>query len=205
MRSSLLVLFCAVFSSHAFIQNKYCRQSTSNSIPKPSACFSSKFPTLEELSSDPFMKQVSHASEIVTLLGKVETGNKQLEEMISAQLSHSDGIRGFFVSYLTGEEPSPADDDDIPKPLVSAIQENKNKKELISLACMNVIMPTAMITMHTDEEMSKSSAKTAARGEIIARALVAEDEMRNQCSALLAVAQNEAAESDGINEKVSDR
>jgi len=135
------------------------------------------------------MNQVNYASEIVPLLEQ-ETDEKLLTDMISAQLSHSNGIRGFFVSYLTGGDVSVADDENMPQPLRTAIAQNlnANKKELISLSCMNVIMPTGMITMHTDEEMSKNSAKTAARGKIVARAMMEEDEMKEQCLAILAVA-----------------
>ena len=37
---------------------------------------------------------------------------------------------------------------------------------------MNVIMPTGMITMHTDEELSNNSKMTSKRGIIVAKALL---------------------------------
>jgi len=141
------------------------------------------------------MNQVNYASEIVPLLAK-ENNHANLTEMISAQLSHSDGIRGFFVAYLTGVGPSPADDETMPLPLSNAIEKNQNKKELISLACMNVIMPTGMITMHTDKEMAKSSETTAARGKVVAKKLLEEDEMKKQCAVILSVAKNESLDSE---------
>ena len=84
----------------------------------------------------------------------------------------------------------------MPLPLSNAIERNENKKELISLACMNVIMPTGMITMHTDEEMAKSSETTAARGKVVAKKLLAEAEMKKQCAAILRAAQNETVDSE---------
>ncbi len=110
-----------------------------------------------------------------------------LTEAIAAQLSHSDGIRGFFVSYLTGGD-SDIDKKTVPKPLLNAMKQVENQKDLISLACMNVIMPTAMVTMHTDEELSKSSAMTATRGKIVAGALMNSDEMRRQAMAIVGAA-----------------
>ncbi len=54
------------------------------------ALSSTSFPTIEELSSDPFMKQVSHGSEIVALMrnnkDSLESDENSLSEMISAQL-----------------------------------------------------------------------------------------------------------------------
>jgi hypothetical protein len=202
----LIVIFAAAAaapSALAFVVNhasssgiSLSNTSTRLTTPPPrriavqsAALFSTKLPSMEQLSSDSFMNQVNYASEIVPLLEQ-ETDENLLTDMISAQLSHSNGIRGFFVSYLTGGDVSVADDENMPQPLRTAIAQNlnANKKELISLSCMNVIMPTGMITMHTDEEMSKNSAKTAARGKIVARAMMEEDEMKEQCLAILAVA-----------------
>ncbi len=92
------------------------------------------------------------------------------------------------MAYLTQEGPSPADRDIMPKPVLEAIQQIEKSSEFISLVCMNVIMPTAMITMHTDENLSKSSAETSRRGIIVAKSLMEEEEMKNQCAAILAVA-----------------
>ena len=100
------------------------------------------------------------------------------------------------MAYLTGDGDLPADEEVMPVPLRNAIENVKNKKELISLACMNVIMPTGMITMHTDEDLSKSSAKTSARGKIVAKALLGEDEMKKQCAAIFSVAKDEGVDSE---------
>ena len=50
------------------------------------ALFSTSLPSLEQLSSDPFMKQVNYAFEIVPLLGEGKNHDEDLKEMITAQL-----------------------------------------------------------------------------------------------------------------------
>jgi len=158
-------------------------------------------PTIEQLSKDPFMKQVSHASEIVPLLSMEE--NEELSAMLQAQLSHSDGIRGFFVNYLTGEGYTAADAAGVPPPLMSAIKTVSDRKDLISLACMNVIMPTAMSTMHTDGSLQQSSAKTAQRGIKVLNylATLSPEEVKHFCEAITAAAARDD-ESDDDDAKV---
>lgn len=84
------------------------------------------------------MKQVSHSETTVAL---VRNSTPEAQEMISAQLSHPDGIRGFFVTYLTGMgDDTPADDKEVPPTLIQAMKE-ANPDDLIPLAVMNVVMP----------------------------------------------------------------
>jgi len=54
--------------------------------PLTTALFSTSLPSLEQLSSDPFMKQVNYAFEIVPLLGEGKNHDEDLKEMITAQL-----------------------------------------------------------------------------------------------------------------------
>ena len=140
------------------------------------------------------MKQVSHSEKIVPLLK--EEPAEDIEERLRAMLSHSDGIRGFFVTYLTvvGDD-TPADQSEVPKALVAAM-EAADCKDLIPLACMNVVMPTAMITMHTDPELSQQSQKTAERGVRVLAALKGADDVEKQCNAILAVATDRKDEAD---------
>jgi len=160
----------------------------------PTTLQSTVLPTIEELSSDPFMKQLNHGNIIVSMFEEKDN-SELLSSMISAQLSHSDGIRGFMVSYLTGEGPL----DDLPETLTESMEQLENKEELISLACMNVIMPTAMVTLHKDEELSNSSKMTASKGKKVAGVLMKYDEMKAQCDAICAVAKEQATESSNIN------
>ena len=53
---------------------------------------------------------------------------------------------------------------------------------------MNVIMPTAMVSMHEDEELSQSSAHTAKRGVRVLKALMDRPGMKDQCQAIYDVA-----------------
>eukprot|EP00978_Attheya_sp_CCMP212_P002303 scaffold4746_cov53-Attheya_sp.AAC.1 len=153
-----------------------------------------QLPTIEQLSSDPFMKQVGYAELLVGLLLDQQDDKDEsyisssiVGPLLEAQWSHSDGIRGFMVTYLTTnnngnneketrELPralqvalddkmacrsdkrsrSDDDDDDIQK-------EDEGTDDFISLACMNVIMPTAMTTLHTDPALSEQSRRTSER------------------------------------------
>jgi hypothetical protein len=136
------------------------------------------------------MAQVSHSEKLVPLL-KEDSQVLEQEEVVArlkAQLSHSDGIRGFFVTYLTGVgDDTPADQSSIPQALVAAM-EVADRSDLISLACMNVVMPTGMITMHQDPELSAQSKKTADRGIRLLASMKTDAEVQKTCDAILAVA-----------------
>ena len=96
------------------------------------------------------MKQVEYGSVLTAQLQTVNNSgdgddsnfppsSSNLEELLQAQLSHSDAIRGFMVSYLTAEV-SPADQNDIPTPLIQALKaqfrSETARDDLVSLACM---------------------------------------------------------------------
>lgn len=78
------------------------------------------------------MSQVSHAANLVERLSSDSSNDnkEELVERLAAQLSHSDGIRGFFVTYLTAD----GDLDEVPAPLVKAMTRC-NPDNLIPLAC----------------------------------------------------------------------
>ena len=61
-------------------------------------------------------------------------------------------------------------------------------KITFKLLGMNVIMPTAMVTMHEDESLSAQSATTAARGIKVLAALKGISEVEQNCQAIQAVA-----------------
>jgi hypothetical protein len=101
--------------------------------PHPS-CFrrrinvlASTLPTITELSSDPFTKQISHSEAVISLLIENETSD-ELPPLLKAQLSHSDGIRGFFATYLTHER-SP--NNVVPAALRQAMELSENHEHLI--------------------------------------------------------------------------
>lgn len=137
----------------------------------------SALPTISQLSSDPFMKQVTYASQIIPLLEKDED---VASDLLQAQLTHSDGIRGFFVSYLTNND-GVADGNEVPKPLVEAMKNIDDQSDLVKLAIMNVIMPTAMSTMHTDPELQNNSLMTAERAIKVLQVLKEHPEATKHC------------------------
>jgi len=226
MISSMAILFLVVgnFPSPTlgFVVRRPTLSRTSNnqhSLLTPMK--STTLPTLEESSTDPFMKQVGHAAAIVDLLASSSSQDDDeeiLTKALTAQLSHSDGIRGFFVNYLTGEIDNeqdqvdivnPADLEQIPHALLQAIQNIQPKDELISLSCMNVIMPTAMTTMHQDPLLAANSAKTAQRGTRILQALLQDDDnqvqekVRQTCKAIYEVATTTTVEDDNDDNKAT--
>ena len=163
-------------------------------------------PSMEQLRTDSFMKQVQHA-EFITGLIQEDNGRETdvLMNRLRAQLSHPDGIRGFMVTYLTTSTDDSNDSITIPPALIKAIIEQidpiSDKNELISLMCMNVIMPTGMITMQPNEELSQQSAATAKRATLLLKQVldlgIASSDNENkkirsaiisQCHAILAVA-----------------
>ena len=86
-----------------------------------------------------------------TPLTKDETiaiATDQLVQLLTAQLSHQDGIRGFFSAYLTGEgQDTTADKEEIPDMLAYAMKRS-NFEYLTYSLCMNLIVPTAMVSVH---------------------------------------------------------
>ena len=61
---------------------------------------------------------------------------------------------------------------------------------------MNVVMPTAMTSLHTDPEMSNNAAKTAKRGIRVLKYLQDKDDsVKTNCDAIRAVATGGGADS----------
>lgn len=155
---------------------------------------------MEQLSKDPFIKQVEHGFTLTSHLwssseqpNTTTSSTSSIQDCLQAQLSHSDGIRGFMVSYLTADE-SPADQPEIPQALWGALQlqmASDTANDLVSLTCMNVIMPTAMVSMHPTPELSAVSARTAERGIRILQVLCHKyPQVHGNVAAILAVAKN---------------
>ena len=58
------------------------------------------------------------------------------------------------------------------------------QKDLISLACMNVIMPVATATMHKDPILAQSSKRTASRAVKVLMTLLDNSETIKNCEAI---------------------
>ena len=101
-------------------------------------------------------------------------------------ISHSDGIRGFFATYLTSPESLTVDY--VPEVLAEAVR-NSDPKTMVPLACMNVIMPTAMSSLHQDAELRECASKTAGNGLKILRLLKGNEEVVRNCKAIMIVCQ----------------
>ena len=158
-------------------------------------------PTLEQLSSDPFMKQVHHAEFVCDLLQ--EDNGRETEvvmKRLRAQLSHKDGVRGFLVTYLTSKQF--AKGVDVPPALLKALLEVidpvDDSNSLIALMCLNIIMPTAMVRTHKDPQLKMESALTAARAMSLMTAVMdasgkdsaPREAVTKQCKAILEMATN---------------
>lgn len=153
-------------------------------------------PSVKQVSEDSFTEQTYHASSIINefvaassiLLTEDDHKSQiELQELLIAQLSHQDGIRGFFAAYLTGEGTTPADGDRLPVPLSQAMKRVDMSK-VAPLACMNVIRPTAMASIHTDPTLAANSAKTAERAKNILSKYKGSINVVRNCEAIFAVA-----------------
>lgn len=150
------------------------------------------FPDVNQVATDGFMKQLGHASQLIPLLhpqdGKALSDDETnyLRDVLFRQLSHSDGIRGFFATYLTSPELLTVDH--VPEVLAEAVT-NSDTKTMVPLACMNVIMPTAMYSMHQDAELRENAHTTTINGLKILRLLRGNKEVVRNCRAIMIVCQ----------------
>lgn len=144
-------------------------------------------PSIDDLRSDGFMKQVGHASELVEMIGSDDMEQSKLTDMIKVQLSHSDGIRAFFANYLTKAD-GPADLEQVPALVNAAMMSIDDQSDLVAISCMNVIMPIAMSTIHKQAELQINSHKTAVRALKILVALNYNPEVERNCKAIHAAA-----------------
>jgi len=159
---------------------------------KTTATFSSAspsekpFPSPETIRKAPFMSQVKLGGRVVPLLNQHQDSTPappEVEETLNAMMSSSDGIRGFFVAYLTGPEPP------LPVPPVLSLAMSKvhDPNDLIDLSIMNVVMPTAMAATYraaaeeggetdamegSNASMAKTSEVTAEKGTLVLEELM---------------------------------
>jgi len=154
----------------------------------------SALPTAAQVSTDDFMKQLGHASRIIPVLHPEDGSSPSQAELaallklLTKQFAHSDGIRGFFAVYLTSSEFMKMDE--VPSVLAEAVK-GSNMKVMVPLACMNVIMPTAMSSIHEDAELKECATKTALNGLKILRLLKENSEVFDNCQAIYSVSNNE--------------
>ena len=190
MRPTVMLILCALAwqarLSSAFIGSFPVAQTRTR------LNYCNDLPTLEQASTDHFTEQTFYASLIVKQFGfaafslVTEEDLKDqivLQQLLTAQLSHHDGIRGFFAVYLTGEGETIADTEHTPLPLSQALKRADMEK-FTPLACMSVIRPTVMASWHTDPVLSANSAKTAERGKRILSSLKGSINVIQNCEAI---------------------
>jgi len=156
--------------------------------------------SIYKVSTDDFMKQLGHASQIIPLLHPKDDdeqimSNDDLSQLLSRQLNHSDGIRGFFATYLTS--PESLTTEEVPQVLADAVKSS-DMEVMIPLACMNVIMPMAMSSIHQDDELKECAKKTATNGIKILRLLKDEDDVVKNCKAITKVCNGVEEEGDDM-------
>lgn len=181
-----------------------CHESSAFVATTPSASTTRRFrqimsalPTADQVSTDDFMKQLGHASQIIPILhpdnegGSSDDESAEVLQLLTKQFAHSDGIRGFFAVYLTS--PESLNTDEVPSVLAEAVK-GSDMKVMVPLACMNVIMPTAMKSIHQDEELKECASQTAQNGLKILRLLKGDRDVIQNCQAIYQVASNEDVE-----------
>ena len=101
-------------------------------------------PSFEQLTTDDFSDQAYHAKILIDLLERepetLEEVRRQilLQELLTAQLSHEDGIQGFLTSYLTQAEGSLAD-----KPMPKILTKVFRRVDILKVAqfvCKSTIL-----------------------------------------------------------------
>lgn len=150
-------------------------------------------PSIKQVSTDSFTDQTYHASTLVAELldaspaGTTTTSSSsELQELMTAQLSHQDGIRGFLAVYLT-RDMVPSQQEEMPLLLAQAIK-GVNMTQMVPLACMNVIRASSIACWHTDAILKENSSKTAERAKQFLTSLRGSITVIKNCQAVHAVA-----------------
>ncbi len=199
MRNALLLLLPSIIAKH----NASAFVARSISMARPISHTMSALPTTAQVSNDDFMKQLGHASQIISVLhpedgsSLPEEESAALLEVLQKQFAHSDGIRGFFAVYLTSPESLTMEE--VPSVLAEAVK-GADTKVMVPLACMNVIMPTAMTSIHEDPELKECASKTADNGMKILRLLKGDSDVISNCKAIYQVSSDEVDGGDDLIE-----
>eukprot|EP00929_Paragymnodinium_shiwhaense_P091390 TRINITY_DN51363_c0_g2_i1.p1 TRINITY_DN51363_c0_g2~~TRINITY_DN51363_c0_g2_i1.p1 ORF type:complete len:279 (-),score=41.47 TRINITY_DN51363_c0_g2_i1:258-1094(-) len=138
--------------------------------------------SVEDVRKADFMSSVGYAAALCKSLEDEPSAEEQeqLGERLTAMLQHSDGSRGFFVSYLTNpslqliaaERPS-----GVPEVIKRALSSS-DAAVTTPLALMNVMMPTATALQHAaagNDAQAASSELTARRASAILDCMIRDD------------------------------
>eukprot|EP00441_Pelagodinium_beii_P019959 CAMPEP_0197660386 /NCGR_PEP_ID=MMETSP1338-20131121/50816_1 /TAXON_ID=43686 ORGANISM="Pelagodinium beii, Strain RCC1491" /NCGR_SAMPLE_ID=MMETSP1338 /ASSEMBLY_ACC=CAM_ASM_000754 /LENGTH=279 /DNA_ID=CAMNT_0043237723 /DNA_START=42 /DNA_END=879 /DNA_ORIENTATION=- len=133
--------------------------------------------SLEQVKKASFMESAVYAGSLCRALEAGSAGAEHAERL-KAMLGHSDGARGFFVTYLT--DPALEKIADAPEGIPSLVGESLKASDIsvvAPLAVMNVAMPTATVLTHKeagDEKSAANSARTARRGKLVLQLLASD-------------------------------
>eukprot|EP00933_Yihiella_yeosuensis_P054555 TRINITY_DN5301_c3_g1_i1.p1 TRINITY_DN5301_c3_g1~~TRINITY_DN5301_c3_g1_i1.p1 ORF type:complete len:278 (+),score=60.01 TRINITY_DN5301_c3_g1_i1:141-974(+) len=145
--------------------------------PSHSDVASKQMPKMPTAPSDPLEWSVDKVKEADFMSSAVYAGSlcrtfeaggssDELQSRLAAMLGHSDGARGFFVTYLTDPKLKTVADapEGIPQIIQTALQ-NSNADVVSPLAVMNLAMSTATGLSHK----AKGDVEKAANSELTAR------------------------------------
>ena len=173
------------------------KENTSNSeklafFASPAAAAPSSLPSSASAASSPPDEEET----------SIISARNQLVQLLAAQLSHEDGIRGFFVAYLTGEgRDTTADAEQVPVLLAEAMKQS-NFEYLTYSLCMNLITPTAMISVYDQQNqqpLAQNSAVVAQRTKRIMASLQGSINMVKNWEAIIVAAKKKT----NLNDEVS--
>lgn len=164
--------------------------------------------SLEQVRSAGFMESATYAGSLCRALELGQQG-EEISERLRAMLSHSDGARGFFVTYLT--DPAFKTIADAPDGLPAVVADALKASDISTvapLAVMNVAMPTATALSHKaagDEQSAENSARTAQRGGRVLQLLAADSVtgpmVKEKLKACLFAAEAWPEDGDGVDKE----
>mmetsp|Transcript_25590 Transcript_25590/g.57406 ORF Transcript_25590/g.57406 Transcript_25590/m.57406 type:complete len:248 (+) Transcript_25590:102-845(+) len=103
----------------------------------------------------------------------LEAGGTSSGATLASLLSHPNGIRGFFVNYLTNPVLKVPESPEVPAGLQAALASSNLCLESSQVLVMNAVMPTAMVIAHKERnapEAAEASELTARRALTVLKA-----------------------------------
>ncbi|KAJ1631588.1 hypothetical protein T492DRAFT_905774, partial [Pavlovales sp. CCMP2436] len=128
----------------------------------------SALPSLEEVRAADF--RVAVATICPPICQALERDDPAAAPLLNELFRSSDGVRGFFVNWLTDPSLTRPDSANPPPALLAAMAQSPDERMLSELMVMNVIMPSATSLAHQrngDVAASEASRLTARRASAL--------------------------------------
>ncbi|KAG8470674.1 hypothetical protein KFE25_009095 [Diacronema lutheri] len=125
-------------------------------------------PSLEECQGVDFRNVVATIAQ--PICQGLEREDPAVAPLLGELFRTSDGVRGFFVNYLTDPSLTKPDSASPPAALLNALNGAENKGMISELMVMNVVMPSATSMAHLrngDEDAAVGSRLTARRASAL--------------------------------------